>query len=279
MSRATSPRAGQPLLAVSLAVLLATAVVATGCGGRSTPPGPAPATTPVSTAAVPTTTAAQGSTTPPSSPATDLTGFLSAARLADQRIRHAAQLVSNGVGRTEIRFDRVTLDAVQASRPQTVAGTIPPGLDAPLLRAVLLVYSDLLARSAAFNRVLEVGTEPHPVGDPMAQQVMACLAGGAAVAGHFAADLDSLQAVARATAPGPVVSPRSRAAAELAVRLTDLDLRNNGCGACGGERFPELQPIRWTATNDSGYTGTVAGIRFTAAYRPGSGWQVELAAC
>src|SRR5207248_2320883 len=92
--------------------------------------------------------------------------FFAAARSYDARIRAAARAVNRGgVGHSTIYFDRSIREVIKASVPDQAARAIPAGLDPTLLHAVLLVHSELVARSAAFNGVSEFIYGPVPVTD------------------------------------------------------------------------------------------------------------------
>ncbi len=65
---------------------------------------------------------------------------------------------------------------IKASVPDQAAAAIPAGRDPDLLRAVLLVHSELVARSAAFNAVLELTDETLPRTDSAGPVVVTGLA-------------------------------------------------------------------------------------------------------
>jgi hypothetical protein len=97
--------------------------------------------------------------------ADSLAEFFAVARADDARIRAAARAVNRDIGPSSVHFSRATVDKVKASAPDRTARAIPAGMNAELLTATVIVYSDLASRSAALN-VLNIGTEPRPRTDP-----------------------------------------------------------------------------------------------------------------
>jgi len=158
---------------------------------------------------------------------------------------------------------------------------MPPGMDANLLRATMIVYSDLAARSAAFNLVREIGSEARPRTDPDVARLLEALRRGSLVARVYPADLAAARALAAAEPPIAPARPDSRAASDLAIRIAMVKLANNGCSASGAPVGRYLVPIVWktTATPYGRLDGSVGGIAFSVAYAPGSGWTVMLNAC
>jgi hypothetical protein len=277
------------VLAVSLAGLVG------ACGGRagppvdprgstaSPPPGTATATPTGSALPSPPPTLAplpRPPVKPARSAADDLAPFFAAAGSADERIRAAARAVNRGVGRGTIHFDRSILEVTEASLPGT-ARAIPAGMDPDLLRAVLLVHSELVARSAAFNWVSEFTYQPVPVTDHESVRLLDGFAAGSVIAKRYPADLAALRALAKASPPIRAARPDSRQAAELALQIAWINGQNNGCASNGGYVFTALQPIIWkTIVTDYGrFDGTIAWIRFTVTYSPSTGWKAELNAC
>jgi hypothetical protein len=150
-----------------------------------------------------------------------------------------------------------------------------------LLRAVLLVHSELVARSAAFNRVYEFTHEPVPVTDLRSVELLGAFASGSAIAKRYPGDLAALRALAKASPPIRAARPDSRQAAELALQIAWINGQNNGCASNGGYVSAAPQPIIWkTIVTDYGrFDGTIAWIRFAVTYSPSSGWKAELNAC
>jgi hypothetical protein len=272
------------VLAVSLAGLVG------ACGGGAGPPAD-----PQRSAGSQSPGAVTASAQPPPRPAPlprppvkpawsaadDLAPFFAAAGSADERIRAAAKAVNRGgVGRSTIHFDRSILDVTKASVPGT-ARAIPAGMDPDLLRAVLLVHSELVARSAAFNWVSEFTYQPVPVTDHESVRLLDGFAAGSVIAKRYPSDLAALRALAKASPPIRAARPDSRQAAELALQIAWINGQNNGCASSGGYVFTALQPIVWkTIVTDHGrFDGTVAWIRFAVTYAPSSGWKATLNAC
>jgi hypothetical protein len=220
-----------------------------------------------------------------------LVEFAGAARAADARLRHAAELINGSIRPDAVAVDGRTVAAVLATDPSPVAAAIPAGMPPRLMLPVLTVYSDLVSRSAAMGQFRHAQTYPRTPsagqGFPDAAFVLGCLKHGAPAAHRFAADLAAVLATARSTPPLKGVRPASLASAELAVRLEDIQRRNNCSDECGGYVATSLAPIVWdhaapTATTRSGSIaneGTNGRIRFTATYSPRGGWTVNLAAC
>ncbi|HUY21129.1 MAG TPA: hypothetical protein VMV22_02190 [Acidimicrobiales bacterium] len=239
-------------------------------------------------------TSAGGSSTVPvtstSAPAPsaldDLTPFVTAAARLDRAVAAAADLVNGGIGTTVLHADRATVAAVEALDPATVAATIPVGLSPALLRAVLLVDSDLVSRTASlhgFTRVFTGDQDTFPVpqpGQPETEMTMAlaCLRNGATAAARFSTDLAAVRALASAAPPVVTAAPASRSAEELAALLDYVGLANTGCASCGGTRLTELPAIRWE-TGPGAVVGSIGGIAFEARYTAATGWTVLLHAC
>jgi hypothetical protein len=210
------------------------------------------------------------------SAADQLAGFFSAAGALDSQLRHAAALVNEGVSPTSMTFPSATLAAVSALSANEVARTIPPGLSAGLLRQTLLVYSGLESRTTSL-RAVTMHSDHHPLkissGD--GAYVYRCLRNGGPAAVRFSADLAGLRAAALAAPPVTPAGPDSRAAAELAVRIQDIGLRNSGCMSCGGFVATTLAPVVWTSQSG----GTINDIRFQVTYHAGAGWEAAIWAC
>ena len=213
--------------------------------------------------------------------ADDLGAYFGAAQASSSALAAAAKKINGGVGRDRLSFDQATVDAVAAADPAPAARLIPAGLDPGLLRAVLLTQSELTSRYFAMRRV-RTGT--FPTNEPEAKDVLLCLGLGANPAARFAADLASAKALAKSLPPVTKVEADSRPAAELAIRLQDILLRNSGCDSCGGTVVTELAPITWgqqpaPPPGVSPWDGDIGGIAFRSSHTPTDGWQVELGAC
>jgi hypothetical protein len=249
--------------------------VATGCGqaGGSGGSRSGSSSTVTHPSNAPTTTA------PRRTAADDLARFFAQAAGIDQKLHAAALLINGGIGMTSVQFNQATVDAVAAADPAPSAAAIPAGMTPDLLRAVILVQSDLASRWYAFDPVLR-----GPEGPPAQERtrVLTCLANGARAAGRFDADLAAARALAAVSAPVRIARPASHAAAEVAIRLAFVDEANAGCDSCGGSVAAEPPAIVWRqiANPYSGHwDGTAGRIPFRASYRPGRGWKVELNAC
>ncbi len=273
------------------ATVAAVAVLAGGCGTVGTFPAAEPSV--VATTSAATTAPARAEPSPPTA-ADSLAPFFSAASEADTRIRTAAELVNAHVGVTTAEFDQDVRAAVMAMDPRPVAAAIPVGLPPDLMRSVLLVLNDLVARSAAFNRVATT-SGPVVLDSQDGADLLHCLGGGAAIAARFPQDLAAARALA-AQLPAVTAAPvDSRQGAELAVRVYDLVLENNGCDGCGGQVHDGLWPMAWdgdpsawfAAEGRWDYYGTIRTIPFRAVYAPtqdgnqplSNGWIVQLLAC
>lgn len=266
------------------------AAAAAGCGSQSSPSSslsPSSAPTPSATrsaesaeptsvpSAAPTPTSTTSSRPAPNA-ADTLAAFFTEATRADGRVRAVAAMVNGevGTGKT-VWFRAATIAAARAAHPDAAARAIPPGLPPRLLTPTLLVYSDLVARAAAFD---ELAFQQ----DRDAQ--LRCLRTGATPAARFPADLWNLRSLAAATPPVTMAAPDSRAAAELAVQLQLISLANNGCGGCGGRVFTQPPTVRWhkapaTVAGGMATDGTVNGIGFAAQYSGRTGWTVTILAC
>lgn len=245
---------------------LVAALVLSACAGES--PGPAATETP----------SASGTSSPtPANALPDLAPFFAKARAVDTRLRTAALRINAGVGATRITFDASTVAAVRAADPVAVLDAIPAGIERPLLRAVLTVYSDLVSRHRAMAYV-RVGT--FDLAGTDGAEILRCLRNGHAAAVRFLDDLREAERLAGASDPAGRVSPTSRVAAELAVRAADIRLRNSGCGECGGYVATSWPAVRWDdAASGTRYTGTVAAVAFVATYDRDRRWTVRLNAC
>lgn len=268
---------------LSLLVVL-TLAACTGTAGPSTssstadPPGTATASPGVDGTGTTPTADPTGTPAAPTA-ADDLAAFLAEAQRLDDALRAAAVLITATVGVDVITIDATTADAVAAIDPGTALALVPAGLSPQLVDGVLVVYSDLVARRAAFNRFDrpgEITTEFDDYAD-----ARACLGNGSAPAAAFPVDLAALSALAATLPPQVPADPASREAAELAVAGAVVHLGNNGCDSCGGGSVPRAPAITWTVPPGAAAVaeGEVEGISFTATYAPATGWQVLLNAC
>lgn len=297
---------------VCLTVLLVLGVGA--CSGASPgAPSPSPSGVPGSSSAPPTVEAPSPSA-PSSTPSTplpsrdpltsasaqrDLAPFVDAARDLDRRLHAAAALINTGIHADTVVVDQSTAAAVKGLDLGAVGSAIPGGLPRELMRRVLTTYSDLASRTLAmspfrfadrtYTRIPPEGTTARAEGEDMVM----CLGNGTVAAQRFDADLAGVVTAAGSTPPLPTVDPASLARAEVDVRLTEIVLRNSGCGACGGFVQTEVSTIVWDQAPASATTRTGAilpeasdgsggvggGLPFTAVYTPGTGWRIDILAC
>ena len=270
-------------IASSLAVLTVVSAALAGCGHAGPPQGGRSVTP-----SRPATSSPAPASTSPASPAPSAAGqlaaFFAAAEQADSQLRDAAALVNADISATSIHFSAATIAALEALTASPAAAAIPLGMPSGLMQSVLLAYSDLVSRTAAFKGALrnDYPGGALPIGGPQAKQVLRCLGNGAHAAGQFPADLAAAQATAGQTPPLTPVAPDSRAAAESALRVASINLVNSCSDECGGHVFPELETIIWQPANvqhSDHYSGTISGIRFDLTYHPGPGWSVLIYAC
>jgi hypothetical protein len=275
--RALARRAGlMTIIVVGLAACGHAATAPPGGGTPATSSRPAPSSSPASA----------GATTPPApSAARQLAAFIAAAGQADGQLRHAAVLVNADIGTTSMRFTPATLAAVRALGNAPVARAIPAGLPAELLRETLVAYGDLSSRAAAFGGVRLYGDAGRelPIGGQDAKSVLRGLHNGAPAAARFGADLAAVRSLAQQTPPVTVAAPDSRAAAELALRLHSMDLRNNCSEEFGGYAPTQFETVSWHPASDQHshhYEGIIGnGGRFQADYTTARGWQININAC
>jgi hypothetical protein len=270
---------GRAAVAAVLSVVLSAALVSCGDGGDRDEAGGLPATQPSTqtpsaepTAPVPPSPASPEPTSVPfvATAADQLAGYFAGAARVDARLREVARVVNRSVTVDGASFDAATVAALAAADPAAIAGILPAGMPPDLLRAVLLVHSDLLSRHAAF-RWVEAGQLPPQ----QVQQLVECLPNGGPAARRFAGDLTAARALAASTPEVPGTPASSRAAGELAVRLASLHLGSTGCGACGQGGAAETLP---TLVWDTGTTGRIGETGFTA--RPsGASWDVAFDVC
>ncbi|HVC69160.1 MAG TPA: hypothetical protein VNC61_02730 [Acidimicrobiales bacterium] len=143
--------------------------------------------------------------------------------------------------------DERTTNAVTAADPAATARTIPAGLPPHLLLPVMLVQSDLMSRYSAllgFDRAITATSAGVvSVSDQSAQEALACLSNGTQAAASFGTDLVAARATAANTPPISVAAPDSRAAADLAVLIQNLNGRSSACMSCGRSRETTLATI------------------------------------
>lgn len=256
-------------LAVVALVFIVTAV---GCGGGSGKQS-------VKTRASSSTASSTTTTRVAPSAADNLAAYFEAAEAVHRKLAAAAIKINGGISTSHLSFDQATVDAVTAADPTPAGALIPPGLDPVLLRAVLLIQNALVSRHSAMRRI-RVGT--FPTNEYEAQDALLCLGNGATPAAKFPADLAAAKALAASAPPLTPVASDSRAAAELAIRLDDIGLRNQGCDTCGGAVFTDLLPIVWaqqpSAIGERPWDGTIGDIPFRATHGA-EGWHIELNAC
>jgi hypothetical protein len=269
---------------VGLMTIIAVGLAA--CGHATAPP-PGGATPAKSSRPAPSSspTSARATTPPAPSAVGRLAAFIAAAGRADSKLRHAAVLVNADIGATSMRFRPATLAAVRALGNAPVARAIPAGLPAELLRETLVVYGDLSSRAAAFGGVRWYGYAGRelPIGGQDAKNVLRGLHNGASAAARFDADLAAVRSLAQQTPPLTVAAPDSRAAAELALRLNSMDLRNNCSEEFGGYAPTQFEPVIWHPASDQHshhYEGTIGSSgRFQADYTAAHGWKININAC
>jgi hypothetical protein len=209
----------------------------------------------------------------------DLAAYFAAAEIADARIRAAAVAVNRDIGPTTVHITRSTRNLILASSPRQAEKAIPAGMQPDLQRAVLLVQSELVARSAAFNGIRTADT--LPLSDPESVFMLGAFRIGSGIAHRYPADLAAARALARANPPLRTVRADSRRSAELALQIAIINGENNGCSSAGGYLYTRPRPIRWKTAviGDRRFDGTIGGIMFAATYNPAGGWNVELNAC
>jgi len=272
--------------AVAVAVLVGAVVIIVRNGGSERSPVAASTTTAATRTTVatpaPSTLAPTGTHAPAASGTTAAGGlapFLSDAERADSRVKAAAAAVNARIVGDQLRVDQATAASVRSARDAvTAAGrSIPAGLAPDVLRAALLVQSDLVSRAWAMNPAYSVATVPM-------SEAERCLHNGSVAAGRYYGDLQALRSLA-GPAPVHVAAPDSRAAEELAVRLGAINLRNSGCDSCGGYVATDLPTITFYETPRTDpvtgfrWDGTIGDLPFRADFHGDSGWQVDYNAC
>ena len=155
--------------------------------------------------------------------------------------------------------------------------SIPAGLEPELLRAVLLVESELVSRTFAMRNY---GSVSNPV-----SEVEPCLHNGADAAARYPADVAALRTLADASPPVAVAAPDSRAAEELAVRLGWINELNTGCDSCGGYVATDLHEVTlydtptFNPVADRPVDGLIDDVGFWASFDADAGWKIQFAAC
>jgi hypothetical protein len=221
---------------------------------------------------------------PGSSAAGQLAAFLAAAAGDDAQLKRAAVLVNRQIGPDVIRFPAAEVSAVNAlpGYAAAAAKAIPGRLPPELLRRVMLAYSDLESRTAAFRAVSRYvpasGTLSATSDDGRA--LVQGVNRGAPAAARFAGDLAAVRELAAATSPLAPTAPGARASAEVAVRVARINSANTGCASTGGWVATSLAPLTWDPRDIGRFhaDGTVDTIPFSATYQPG-GWRVMLYVC
>ena len=266
---------------LAAAVALGACSSSSNSSAKTTTSGP---TSTVSTTTISTPSSVTATTGP--SAATDLASYFAAAGDVDGRLRSAAVAVNGAIGTTQVTVDQSTLDAIAASDPSRAALGIPAGLTPLVLLPVLTVQSDLVSRYSSlrgFRLNLANPGQPHtfPISDANVHAVLACLRVGGPAAAAYSKDLAAARSAAVNAPPVVSAEPASRAAADLAIRLEDIKLLNQGGAGCGGSRVTRLAPITWhhvgPAQGDGrSWDGDIAGVLFAATYQAGHGWSVVL---
>ncbi|MEN3359680.1 MAG: hypothetical protein V7637_3662 [Mycobacteriales bacterium] len=251
--------------------------------GGNEPAAPAPA----SPVAVPADTTATGTTRAVSPNALgSLAPFIAAAAADDARIRAAAAALNKVATPTTLTFNRTTAATAAAAAKVHSDAALPAGLPDRQKSAALQVYSDLVARSAPFYYIAAGKDGTLPRTDPALEIVLIGLKKNSPIAARFPADMAALKRLAAGAVPVPRVTANSTAAAELALLINWVQLRNHGCGTTGGYASGYLPKIVWKRQAGTphwfdgtiGADGAAAGIQFTAKFQHGA-WQIELNAC
>jgi hypothetical protein len=268
-------------LIVIVAVGSALSACSSPAGPTAAPPTVAEttsgSTSAAATAGTPGTPAATTATRERGTAHEGIAPFLDQARRVDARLRHAAALINAGIGDDLVRVDATTAEAVRAAEPDAAARAVPPGLPREILRRTLVVYNDLVARRAAMRDFQRTGSYAR-TGD--AAPMLQCLAGGAAPASRFAADLGSLERYAHTQPASTPADQPPEAAAELAVRLQLIGARNECADECGSAVFTDLAKLTWTVrpTASRAGHGTLEGATFTVTPKAHA-WVVRFNAC
>lgn len=218
----------------------------------------------------------------------DLQRFFAAAAANDRAIAAVAARINAAIGPEWVNFSPSLWNAALATRPDAVKAAIPAGMPKPLERAVLLVYSDLVSRSAALT-----GGDPCLQSQPIPRSELdpLCFKQGHEAKVKFRGDVAKAKAVARRYSKIVVAAPRSRAAASLAVKEAAIEVGNRGCVSAGGFRATKSFTVIWYPKPvylESGgrYDGDVhygrvtpgPGMQFRADWT-NRGWDVGLNVC
>jgi len=230
-------------------------------------------------------------TGPPSSPtasaSSQLAAYLAAAGNADMQIKHASAQVNQQIGESTIHFTAAERAAVKELPGYTAAAgkAIPAGLPPELLRRVMLSYSDLESRAAAFRFLpyYRPAGGSLPVASADGRAILQDLKHGAPAAARFASDLAAVRDLASTTPPAAPLAANSHATAEVAIRVAFVNKANLGCGSSGGWLATTLPPVTWqsgTFPGTSHHTdGSIGATPFTATYQAGGGWNVTIWTC
>jgi hypothetical protein len=281
------PRRNRRLLAIAAVVLFALLAGALALLTLGRDDGGDPVSTVTSVAAptttlVPTTSvvpASTTSTTPTSTAGASAAGalapFFREATEIDRRLRTAAAAVNAGTGPTGVHVTPAAVATIGTADPTPVAAIIPAGLSPRLLRAVLVVWSELDSRYMAMS-CLPTGNVTNA---DLAQS--GCLTGGTEAARRFPADLAAAKTLAAAEPVPPAVAPSSRTVAELGLQIDAIEKSNGGCASVGGHILTNLLPIVWQpVVNGVGrFDGTIGGMLFNATYSSSSGWTTRINVC
>ena len=238
-----------------------------------------PQTTGTTQTTVPSTTV----TAPERTAADDLGEFFSAAELLDQHLKTAAAGINRSIAAGDPNVDQATADTLSAavSAVTEVEDAVPAGSEPELLRAVLLVESDLVSRTFAMRSALK----PDALIGIGWSETEGCLQNGAEAAARYPDDLAALRSLADASAAVAVAAPDSRAAEGLAVRLGWINLLNTGCDGCGGQVATDLHHVTVydTPTFSPQAAGPVDGlvdeVGFWASFDADAGWHIQFNAC
>jgi hypothetical protein len=239
------------------------------------PPSPiAPSPVTPSATAAPTTPPAGPPTANPPTATKNLAPFFAAADTLDRQLRAAAAAI-NGAGPPWKAVSEPVAKAVRNADLAPVATAIPAGLPRELLRAVVLVYSDLASRRYAMAD-FSVATTIDPGAYPNSQDLLRELGNGHAAAARFPGDLAAARALAGRTPAVSTPPASSRAAAEVLLFARYVEGVNGGCGSRGGHVMTELPAIVWDGRPGG---GTIGSAPFSAEIRADGTWHVRLNGC
>jgi hypothetical protein len=271
--------AGAVVLAIVAALVVANIGDDDGGTRTAAPPDRTTETTGAATTTTPTTEAETTTTVGPSA-ADGLEPFFSAATSLDAQLHDAAEAI-NGAGPPWPEVPDSVVDAVTTADIVPVGRSIPAGLPPDLLRASVLVYSDLVSRRAAMQGFAYAG----PV-DYEPAELLLGLANGHAAAERFDGDLAAARSLAAATPPFEPAPLDARETAEVLLLVYYVDGANLGCGSRGGIVLTELPPIVWATEvvpdgtpTGSVRDGSIGAVDFSADLQPDGTWKVQLWAC